>query len=156
MNRLTFCATVFLFSAQLAISQDALKHSVTKAPVIAKRDATRPTHWVASEVILGSNVDLAISIDKHLSPVAYKLQYAEGDESYGDPKQGPWTDCTGTSAQVADSITCGANIPVFFTQFYDRDSRDGLYHVYQIQARFSGNVRFRARYALEVQSTDAK
>lgn len=126
----------------------------SKAPTLATRRTGIHTSWVASEVILGPNIDLSISIDKSLAPVAYKLQFAEGDESFGDPVLGPWTDCTGPAAPgFAGSITCGATVPVFFAQFYDRDSRDGLYHVYQIQARHGAAKRYRARYAMEVQAT---
>jgi hypothetical protein len=128
-----------------------------KSPKLSSRQVGVPTHWVAAEAILGPNIDLAISIDKQLAPVAYKLQVAEGDESYGDPKQTSWQDCNGSAApDVPDSVTCGPKVPVFFAQFYDRDSRDGLYHVYQIQARHGSEVRFRARYALEVQAIAAK
>jgi hypothetical protein len=128
-----------------------------KSPKLSPRRANVPTHWVAAEAIPGPNVDFAISIDKHLAVVAFKLQVAEGDESYSDPLRKPWVDCTGAAAPgLADSVTCGANVPMIFTQFYDNESRDGLYRVFQIQARNGSPVRFRARYALEVQATEAK
>src|SRR5690349_13066779 len=73
-------------------------------PSLAKRQSGVPTLWVASEVILGPTIDLAVSVQKGWVVVAKKYQQAEGDESYGDPLQRPWSDC---NIDGGDKVTCG-------------------------------------------------
>ena len=111
-----------------------------------------PTYWVASEVILGPNIDLAVSVPKGTSLVGQKLQVAEGDEGYGDPKITPWEDCSPTGQ-------CRAGVPILFTPSPNRplpfDSRDGTYTTYQVQVQPKSMVRFRARFALEIQPEPA-
>lgn len=134
---------VFCGSSEWAFAQ---------TPTMSPRRSGVSTVWVASEVILGGgNIDLALSIDKNWVVVDWKIQEAEGDETYNDPKRTDWVDCDKTT------YTCGPKVPIKFIRFLPPfPSRDGAaYNTYSVQAQNGSNVRFRARYALEIQPAAA-
>jgi hypothetical protein len=127
-------------------------------PTVTQARPGVPTYWVASEVILGPNVDFAIAVPRGMPVVGYKLQVAEGTESYSDPAPRDFKDCSETDPNAPpDSVTCGkfpgvsSLIQVFFTQFNQYQSRDGQYQVYKVQAHHSGDVRMIGRYAIQIQ-----
>src|SRR6266852_1447924 len=127
-----------------------------QAPKLSPRRAGVPTVWVASEVLLcRQNLDFSVSIPVDWVVVDSKIQEAEGDEIiYHDPTLRDWVTCD--KGNGVCKRPDGVSAPILFVWMgpvngFTSTTRDKSYVTYSVQVRNGSPVRFRARYALQIQ-----
>ena len=150
MRHLVLALIVFVGGVEFAFAQ---------SPTLSTRRVGVPTVWVASEALLvQQDLDLSLSVPIGWVVVASRIEEHEGDYIlYNDPSKREWVTCD--QATGVCKRPDGVSAPILFVWMgpvNEYSSSEPLisnspYTTYSVQVRNGSPVRFRVRYAIEIQ-----